>query len=123
MDKHLLIAVFHIIAVVPFFLFVGFQRAATPEWVYNALFGLGLVVLAYHGANSVVRLVANSPGAWINLIHVLIVAPIMLYIGYNGKKTPRPAYEMLLMLAFGALGYHLKNLIITTQTFLKDDDN
>ena len=122
MDYHLLLSLFHIALVVPFFLFIGFQRAATPEWIYNVLFGLGILVLIYHGSKAIVRLVAKSPGAWINLIHVCILAPLMLYIGYNGKKTQRPAYEMLLMLGFAALGYHLKTLIISSQTFLKNDD-
>ena len=121
MDKHLLLALFHIALVVPLFLYVGFQRAATPEWVYNLLFGLGLVILAYHGVMAGIRLMSQSMGAWVNLIHALLLAPLIIYIGYYGKKTQRPAYEMLLMVAFAALGYHLKSLIIATQTFIKDD--
>lgn len=121
MDKHLLLALFHIALVVPLFLYVGFQRAATPEWVYNLLFGLGLVLLAYHGVMAGIRLMSQSMGAWVNLIHALLLAPLILYIGYYGKKTQRPAYEMLLMVAFAALGYHLKSLILATQTFIKDD--
>ena len=122
MDAHLILALFHIALVVPLFLYVGFQRAASPEWIYNLLFGLGLFVLAYHGVKAGIRLMSKSMGAWINLIHVLIVAPLMIYIGYNGKKTGRPAYEMLLMVAFAALGYHLTSIIVLTQTFMKDDD-
>lgn len=121
MDKHLLLALFHIALVVPLFLYVGFQRAATPEWLYNLLFGLGLVLLAYHGVMAGIRLMSQSMGAWVNLIHALLLAPLIIYIGYYGKKTQRPAYEMLLMVAFAALGYHLKSLIIATQTFIKDD--
>jgi len=120
MDKHLLIALFHIVFVVPLFLYVGFQRAATPEWVYNLMFGLGLVVLAYHGVKSVIRLVSGSMGAWVNLIHVIVVAPLLIYIGYLGKKTQRPAYEILLMVGFAALGYHLKSLIEVSQTYIND---
>jgi len=122
MDKHLLLALFHIVLVVPLFLYIGFQRAATPEWVYNLVFGLGLVLLAYHGVKAAIKLMSHTMGAWVNLIHALILAPLLLYIGYNGKKTQRPAYEMLLMVAFAALGYHLKSLIVATQTFIKDDE-
>jgi len=45
------------------------------------------------------------------VIHVLLIAPLLLYIGYHQKETPRQAYEMLLLLAFGALGYHLFSLV------------
>ena len=117
MDKHLLIAIFHLIAVVPLFLYVGFQRAATPDWLYHVLFGLGLIVLVYHAMKAFARWVAKSPAIWINLIHVVGVAPLLIWIGYYGKKTERPAYEILLIVGFGALGYHLKNLVVEAQTF------
>lgn len=117
MDAHLLIAVFHLALIVPLFLYVGFQRAATPDWLYHVLFGVGLVVLAYHAMKSFTRWVAKSPSVWINLIHVAIVAPLLIWIGYFGKKTGRPAYEMLLMVGFAALGYHLKSLVVAAQTF------
>jgi hypothetical protein len=117
MNSHLLLAIFHLVFVAPFFLYVGFQRAATPDWAYNLLFGLGLFMLAYHGMKSIVRYYAQSPAIWINLIHTFIIAPLLIWIGYQGKKTGRPAYEMLLMTAFAALGYHLKSLIEIVNTF------
>ena len=120
-DAHLIIAVFHIVAVVPLLLYVGFQRAATVEWVYHLLFGLGLLIIAYHGIKAFNRWLAKSPSIWVNLVHALIVAPLLLWIGYFGKKTERPAYEMLVLVAFGALGYHIKTLVLTAQTFSKGD--
>jgi hypothetical protein len=117
MDTHLLLAIFHLAFIAPLFLYVGFQRAATPDWLYHVLFGVGLLVLVYHAMKSFGRWVAKSPSIWINLIHVAIIAPLLIWIGYYGKKTERPAYEMLLMVGFAALGYHLKNLVIQAQTF------
>jgi hypothetical protein len=122
MDIHLLLAVFHIFFVVPLFLYIGLQRAATPEWLYNILFGLGVLLFVYQGSKAVMRYMAGSSALWINVFHVLIVAPLLLWIGYYGKKTERPAYELLLIAAFGALGYHLKSLIVSSQTFIKSDD-
>ena len=122
MDIHLLLAVFHIFAVVPMFLYVGFQRAATPEWLYHVLFGIGIVLLVFHGAKAAIRIMARSASAWINVLHAALIAPLLIWIGYFGKKTERPAYELLLIAGFGALGYHLTNLIVITQTFIKDED-
>jgi hypothetical protein len=121
MDGHLLLAVFHLALVVPFFLWIGFQRTATPDWAYNVLFGLGVVILAYHGLKAIARAYAKSAAIWINLIHAGLFAPLLLWIGYQGKKTGRPAYELLLMIGFAALGYHLKSLIEVTQTFVRLD--
>jgi hypothetical protein len=119
MDPYLLIAVLHVALIAPFLLWVGFNRAATPDWVYSFLVGMGLLVLIYHAYKAVGRWFAKSPVLWINLIHVLFVAPLILWIGYNGKKTERPAYDMLLIVAFGAFGYHLYKLVVVTQTFVK----
>jgi hypothetical protein len=122
MDIHLLLAVFHIFFVVPLFLYIGLQRAATPEWLYTVVYGLGLLLLVYHGSKAVIRYNAGSSGAWINAFHALLIAPLLIWIGYYGKKTERPAYELLLIAGFGALGYHLKTLAAATNTLIKDDD-
>jgi hypothetical protein len=35
----------------------------------------------------------------------------LIYLGFKGMDTPRYAYELLLMIAFAAGGYHLYSLI------------
>jgi hypothetical protein len=120
-DKYGLVILFHLVVVAPLFLFVGFQRAATPDWLYHVLFAMGLLVGLYHGYKAVGRLFAKSPVVWVNLIHVLFVAPLLLWIGYFAKKTGRPAYDMLLMVGFAALGFHLHKFMVITQTFMEAD--
>ena len=119
MDIYPIIAIAHIALIVPLMLYVGFNRAATPEWIYSVLFGLGILVGAYHGYKGFARFAAGSQLVWIHSVHLLLVAPVLLWIGYNGKKTERPAYEILLMLAFAALGHHMYKLIVVSQTFVK----
>ena len=119
MDAYFLIAILHVVVIVPFFLWIGFNRAATPDWMYSVLFGTGILVLIYHSYKAITRLLAASPVVWINLIHVLLIAPLILWIGYYGKRTERPAYDMLLIAAFGAFGFHLYRLIVMSQTFIK----
>jgi hypothetical protein len=119
MDPYLLIGVLHIVLIVPFLLWIGFNRAATPDWVYSVLVGVGLIVLIYHAYKAVGRWFAKSQFLWVNVIHVLFIAPLMIWIGYYEKKTERPAYDMLLLVAFGALGFHLYKLVVVSQTFIK----
>ena len=111
MDSHVVLAVFHLIIIVPFLLFIGFKRADTPHWIYMALFAMGMIILLYHSFRLFTRLRSGSSNAWINAIHVLLVAPLLLYIGYHKKETPRSAYELLLLLAFSAGGYHTFSLV------------
>lgn len=122
MDAYFLVAIFHVVVIVPLLLWVGFNRAATPEWLYSVLFGTGILVLVYHAYKAVSRLIAASPVVWINLIHVLLIAPLLIWIGYYAKRTERPAYDMLLIVAFGAFGYHLYKLVVMSQTFVKSHE-
>lgn len=122
MDTYLLIGILHVVVIVPFLLWVGFNRAATPDWVYHVLFGTGMLIILYHGFKAIGRYFAKSPVLWVNLFHVFLVAPLLLWIGYHEKKTERPAYDMLLIAAFGAFGYHLYKLIVVSQTFIKSPE-
>jgi hypothetical protein len=112
MDPHILVSLFHIFAVVPFFLYVAFNREAVSAYIYTALLVLGLGIGVYHGYKALRRYQIQSPYLWVNLIHVFYVAPLLIYIGYYEKSTPRPAYELLAMIAFAALGYHLYSLVL-----------
>jgi hypothetical protein len=70
------------------------------------LLGLGIFIILYHAYKRHVK-VNSGKNPWVkNLIHILIVGPLLIYIGYNKKATPRSAYELLLMLGFATIGYH-----------------
>ena len=111
LDQRFILAITHLLFVAPLLLFVGFKRAATPQWLYMALFAIGAIILVYHGFKLIIRLKSNSGYAWVNLFHVWTVAPLLLYIGYHKKETPRFAYELLLMLGFAAAGYHMFSIV------------
>jgi hypothetical protein len=111
MNVHFFLAIFHVLIIAPLLLYIGFHRAATPDWVYMSLLAIGLVVLIYHSIRLFLRLRSSSSYAWVNAIHALLVAPLLIYVGYHKKDTPRAAYELILMLAFSALGYHIFSLV------------
>lgn len=111
MDTQSLVNLFHILIVVPLFLWVGTQREKVPQAAFWVLLCLGLLVTVYHAQKTYVRYQAGSSLIWVNLIHMLLIGPLLLYIGWHQKDTPRPAYEMLILAGFGALGYHMYELI------------
>ena len=102
---NLFVHLFHIVIVGGLFLYVGINRNATPKYIFNLLFILGIIILIYHIYKTYIRL-SNNKNPWINLFHIFIVAPIVIYIGYNSIETKRLYFELLLMLAFAAIGYH-----------------
>ncbi len=117
MDPHILLSLFHIFAVVPFFLYIAFMRGAAPSWVFMTALVLGVGIGIYHGYKAVLRMRVQSPSLWVNVFHMLVVAPLLIYIGFNEKNTPRPAFELLAMTGFAALGYHLYSLVLSINTF------
>lgn len=121
MDTHLLLSLFHIFAVVPFFLFIALNRANTSQTVYRIAFIIGIVITLYHAYKAFLKWKAGSASLWVNLIHMLFVGPLLIYIGYNETLTPRAGYELLALAGFGALGYHLYHLVGMLTTVEKKD--
>ena len=105
MDPHILVYIFHIIIVGSLFIYVGITKDKIPSVMYTILFYLGIIIFFYH-IYKVYNYIKIGKGYWVNLIHIFIVSPILVYIGYNREKTRRLFYEILLMLGFAAIGYH-----------------
>ena len=120
MTDHIQLSAFHVFVVAPFFLYVAFVRGQLMPWVFTALQILGLVVLLFHAYRIMTRWKAQSLTVWVNILHVVAVAPILLYIGCMGYDTPRWAYEVLAMLGFSALGYHIYQIVLSVQKMHKD---
>lgn len=99
--SEILLQLFHIIFVGGFLFYVGINRTNIHPYLFNVLLGLGIVILCYHAYRAFTK---KNP--WINLIHILVIAPLLLYIGYQREKTPRYAFEILLMLSIVAIGYN-----------------
>jgi len=110
MNPHIILAVVHLIVIVPFLLYIGLAREQVPEYVFKGVLGLGVFVLFYQAYKAYGKILeGKSP--WINYIHIFLLAPLLIIIGHYGKNTNRKYFEMLLMLAFAAGGYHALSMI------------
>lgn len=110
MDAHLILSVVHLVLIVPFLLYIGLAREQVPETLFKFIFGLGVFVGLYQCYKAYLKIMeGKSP--WINYIHIFLLVPLLLIIGYNGKNTKRKYFEMLLLLAFAAMGYHSLSII------------
>jgi len=100
-----LVHLFHIIFVGGLFLYVGIQRDKIYKQLFPILLGLGIFIILYHMYKTYTYLKAGK-GYWVNLLHIFIIGPLLIYIGYYGEKTARLYFELLLMLGFASIGYH-----------------
>ena len=100
-----LVHLFHILIVGSLFLYVGIYKTEIPKLLFSVLFVLGIIIILYH-IYKAYNYYIKGINPWVNLIHILLVGPLLIYIGYNKTKTSRMYFEMLLMLGFAAIGYH-----------------
>ena len=96
---------FHILFVGSLFLYVGIQKQQIPKWLFPILLGLGAIIIPYHLYKAFTYW-KKGINPWFNFIHILLVGPLLIWIGYKKEKTPRYAFELILMLAFASIGYH-----------------
>lgn len=101
----LFVHLFHILFVGGLFLYFGITRTNHSNSLLQILLYLGLFIVLYHIYKMYYRIIHNKT-YWINLIHIFIVGPLLMYIGYYGDKTLRLYFELLLMLGFASIGYH-----------------
>jgi len=105
MEKHTIVHLIHIIIVGGLFLYVGVTREKISSILYPILLTLGAVIILYHLYKAYNHIKAKE-SIWISLIHVILVGPLLIYIGYTREKTERKFFEALLMLGFASIGYH-----------------
>jgi hypothetical protein len=105
-DSYKLNNLFHILIVFPFLYYVYKYRNSLSDNICNILLVTAIIGFIYH-----LYLYTKGLHPWVNLIHLLLVFPLLYYIGKNCKKTTRKYFEMLLLLAFASLGFHLHELL------------
>jgi len=102
---HVMVHLFHIIIIGGIFLYFGITRTNNPKITLQSLLYLGLFIIVYHTYKAY-NYFSIGKNAWVNLIHIFIIGPLLVFIGYNRENTPRLYFELLLMLGFAAIGYH-----------------
>ena len=100
-----LLSLTHVLFFAPPLFYIAATRSQTPLWAFKALLFAGMFILAFH----LYRMIGG--GSYINLIHIFIVAPLLITIGWKAKHTPRMLYELLIMVTFGMLGWHMLNMV------------
>ena len=77
MNPEVLVHLFHIIIVGGLFLYVGIYKTNIPKTMNPLLLGLGIVIMLYH-IFKVYNYIKQGKGYWVNLIHILLVGPLLI---------------------------------------------
>ena len=121
--SHIGLSIFHIAIISPALLYVAIMRGQLSPWIFSLLSGVAIIMFVYHGYKAFIKWKAQSPSLWVNLLHIFLVAPLLLFIGSKGYDTPRWAFELLAMLGFASLGYHIYSIIGMVQDMGKKKDS
>jgi hypothetical protein len=105
MNKSLFKRLFHIFLIGGLLLYVGIKKTNTPQFIYNLTLITGVVVFIVHSFIAYQKLI-NSQLPWVSLIHLFLIAPALIYVGYYQNKSRFLFYELLLLLGFSCIGYH-----------------
>ncbi len=99
-----LLFIFHIIVVFGLLFYVGIKRNKMSNTMFNFLGLLGVIIIIYH----IYRLITNGlhDKIW-NYLHILVFAPLLIYLSIYKKKSSRVVYDLILMFSFSALGLNL----------------
>lgn len=101
-DRSFIVHIFHIMFVGGLFLYLGIRQNAAPAWIYPALVFLGIAIVIAHGLKLI-----KTRYSLISWFHVLIVAPLVLYIGRTGPNAPMISYKFITAAGILAIGDHM----------------
>jgi uncharacterized membrane protein len=105
MGEKTFVHLFHIFFVGMLFLYIGITQKNNPTYVFNILFGLGIIIVLYHIYKAYLK-IKKGNSAWVNFIHIFLIGPLLIVIGYYGKDVSRKYFELLLMAGMASIGYH-----------------
>jgi len=105
LSSHVVLNILHVLFIAPLLIYVGIARDSIPEWAFYVLGGVGVILLLYQLYKAYGK-IKEGKSAWINWIHIFLIAPLLILMGILGKDTERRYFEMLLLAGCAALGYH-----------------
>jgi hypothetical protein len=110
MGTNIPLRLFHIFFVGTLFLYVGINGQKSPAFIFPFLKYLGILIIAYHAYKAYTK-ISSGVSAWSNLLHIFLIGPLMVVIGFNGANTSRQYFEMLIIAGMAAIGYHGYHLL------------
>tara|TARA_B100000029_G_scaffold409096_1_gene410569 strand:+ start:225 stop:935 length:711 start_codon:yes stop_codon:yes gene_type:complete len=124
------INLFHILAINPLFIYIGFKANKSNPMIYPLVLGITLVALIYHGMRMFVpREVTSCPEEKkdevknhisylksVYIMHVSAIVPLLLYVGLKGNKSDVRVFPVLLAMGIVSDIYHVFRLFKPRET-------
>ena len=102
----ILLHLIHIFLISTLFIYVGIYKTSIPKWIYPFLLILGIILIPYQSYKGYIYYKNGKNYYWNNLIHILLIGPLLIWIGLEKEKSSSYAFNFLMMFGFASLGYH-----------------
>jgi hypothetical protein len=94
----------HIFLVGPLLVLIGALKPSNPL-VYYALFVMGIGIMVRFIFKLTKKGLVSSHSLWY-VVHIILFATTLMYVGWNGKHTPKTMFSLLMALGITAIAYH-----------------
>lgn len=111
MDYWAIVNYTHIILSAPLFIYIGYRDGQVQSWIYALALYTGIAVLLYHAYLTVKNYQSGNSMYIVNLFHVLVIAPLLIYVGIKKEETSYPIPTLMFILGIGALVHYVKKVI------------
>lgn len=91
----------HVLFIGPLMTYVGFMKTKTHPYVFKALLLIGVIVALYHGYLLYTRYNNSKMINYVNLLHILAIAPLIIYVAHNNGQVVYPMMDLLFILGVG----------------------
>jgi hypothetical protein len=110
MDYWSLVNYTHLVFSTPLFIYIGYKEGLVHPWIYHLCLYLGIVLFLYHAFLTVKNFRSGNTMYVVNLFHVFVIAPLLIYVGVKKRETTYPIPTLMLILGIGGLYHYIKKL-------------
>ena len=86
------------------FFYIGFARKNIANWFYYFIGLLAIIIIIYHIYRIITRGLREQ--FW-NYLHILLIAPLLLYLFYKKANTPEFIYDIFIGLGAASFAINL----------------
>ena len=104
-ENHVVLHLLHIFVIGGLFLYVSLYPSNISNAMFSFLFYLGVFIIIYH-MYKIHKYFLLGKSYKINLFHIYLVAPLLIYIGHYKPPSNDFVYTLLLMTTFAVIGIH-----------------
>ena len=101
--SHKYIYLSHILFGGPLLAYVGFMKQKTHNHVYKLLLLVGVIIALYHLYKLYIKFSKKKYISYVNLLHLLLVVPLLIYVGLYKEKVVYPTFDLLFAMGIGII--------------------